>query len=86
VIVIGGRRRNQEIEVPAGVRFAMFPLDAEVRLMFGGLQSGPFAAAGGRLPLDDDPALRWIGPALGSEAAELSEEERERLRALGYVN
>jgi arylsulfatase A-like enzyme len=94
VFVVNGQRQNQEIEAAAGLRFAMFPLDAEVTFVtVDSEQYGPYSVAGSlpgeaeRLQPDDtEPPLRWHGEPLDSGDAELTEEQRERLRALGYLD
>jgi arylsulfatase A-like enzyme len=87
VFVVDGVRQNQEIDLKAGSRFALFPLDATVTFVAAdGGTGGPYAAAGGVLPADGDPNLSWNGQPLDTGAAGLTEEQRERLRALGYLD
>ena len=87
VFVVDGQRQNQEMPVVAGQRFALFPADA-VLLWQGtdGTASGPWRALGGELPPADDPGLRWHGRIIASDSAPLTEQQKERIRALGYVD
>jgi hypothetical protein len=77
---------GSSLSATAGLRFAAFPLDAQITFEAGEAQAGPFAAVGGDLPAADDPHLRWTGPDLHAPPAMLTDEERERLKALGYVH
>jgi len=87
VFVVGGMPQGSQLEAPAGIRFSVHPLDAAVRATArDGRVSGPWAALGGTTPPATDPVLGWEGRALESSAAELSPEDRERLRSLGYID
>ncbi|MFH1844219.1 MAG: sulfatase [bacterium] len=94
LFVIDGQRQNQEMIVKQGQRFALFPPDAAVT-WYGiddpllenqrDVQSGPWQALGGALPGPDDTGLRWHGRLPTSADTELTTDQKERLRALGYV-
>ena len=62
-----------------GLDFVVVPADAKVEHG----TAGPWRAAGGPHPVDGD-AVAYSGQK-GGEAVTMSEEEREALRALGYV-
>lgn len=87
VIVVGGAPQGSRVEAPAGIRFAVYPLDAAVRATTAaGVVSGPWAVLGGTTPDATDPLLGWEGRPLESIPADLSPEDRERLRSLGYID
>lgn len=83
-LVVDGALRPTPAELPAGTRFAVFPADAGVELV-GPVAAGPFRAIGGPRPAPGAP-LRYLGNRLHSPPAQLSAEERERLRSLGYID
>ena len=80
-ILSDGRILRSPLTVSAeqGARFAVVPADAEVRHD----GAGPYRAAGGPLP-PEDGALRFSGEARGADMT-LSEEDRELLEQLGYM-
>lgn len=80
VISEDGSLHTGELTIAAGVRFALWPLDAQLVT-----ESGSWSAIGGVLPGPDAP-LEFHGTRMRVENLELSDEERERLRALGYAN
>jgi arylsulfatase A-like enzyme len=85
VFVHDGQAYREAIDMTAGTRFAVFPLDAEVNFLAAdGTRVGPYSVASGDLPNPDDPCLGWHGKKLAIEAVPLSEEQQERLRSLGY--
>jgi arylsulfatase A-like enzyme len=87
VFVVDGIRQNQTLEVAAGQHFAVFPLEAKITLADAdGRTSGPWQILGGSPPPDGDWALAWSGRPADVDLPELSEQEREHLRALGYLN
>ena len=75
-----GSLHSGELNIASGVRFALWPLDAAIVT-----EEGSWSALGGDLPGEGDP-LVYEGPRVNVENLELSDEERERLRALGYAN
>jgi arylsulfatase A-like enzyme len=75
-----GSLHTGELNIAAGVSFALWPIDAVIET-----DQGAWTALGGQLPGEGDP-LVYEGPRLNVENLELSDEERERLRALGYAN
>jgi len=75
-----GGLHTGELNIVSGVRFALWPLDAVIET-----PEGSWAAIGGELPGPADP-LTYDGPRLSVQDLELSEEEQERLRTLGYGN
>lgn len=81
VLLSDGRvspRGGQAME--AGARFAVVPLDAKVKHQ----DAGPWSELGGKRPVDGDP-LKLTSKAKEAGSVELSQEEREALEALGYV-
>jgi arylsulfatase A-like enzyme len=82
IITADGNLSTGEIVLPEGARFALWPLDAEMRHAFG---SEVWRAFGGGLP-GPKARLRYNADPVQVESAPLTEEERERLRALGYAN
>jgi hypothetical protein len=80
LIAEDGSLHTGELSIVAGVRFALWPLDAALVSA-----SGTWAAVGGELPGDGSP-LAYDGPRLQVRDLELSEEEQERLKTLGYGN
>lgn len=81
VITNDGRLFTGELNLDAGIHFALWPLDATLR----GNQAGPWRVVGGDLP-EPGSALSYEGARIGAQSLELSDEERERLRSLGYTN
>lgn len=82
VVITGdGRLLDGEVELESPIRFALWPLDAT--LVGEGL--GPWRAVGGELPGPDAP-IYYDGARIDAQSLELSDEERERLRTLGYGN
>ncbi|RKZ12901.1 hypothetical protein DRQ53_14135, partial [bacterium] len=81
LISADGRLFSGEFDLEAGVRFALWPLDAKVTAG----AEGPWQAVGGALP-GAEALLEYEGARINARALELSEEERERLRSLGYAN
>ncbi len=68
----------------AGSSLAIWPPDAEVRVQTDRIH-GPFSILHDRLP-DDDAPMRYSGPTPGSRpSVQLTDEEREMLRELGYI-
>ena len=82
VIARDGRIFSGKFELDAGMTFGLWPLDAYLREVEG---AGPWQLLGGALPGPGDP-VEYSGAAIEVRTLELSDEERERLRALGYVN
>jgi arylsulfatase A-like enzyme len=75
-----GGLHTGDLNIAAGVRFALWPLDAVIEA-----DAGSWAALGGELPGPEAP-LSYDGPRLRVQDLELSDEEQERLRTLGYGN
>ncbi len=87
VFVTYGNRQESRIVAPEGLRFAVYPLDASVTwISEDGSKRDTFRAHAGNTPAPDHPGLRWLGAELANQASELTEEQREQLRALGYIN
>ena len=82
VIAQDGRLHSGEFELQTGTVFGLWPLDAHLRAVDG---SGSWQLLGGALPGAGDP-VQYRGAAIEVDTLELSEEERERLRTLGYAN
>jgi arylsulfatase A-like enzyme len=85
LIYQGVNRQRKNLEVQPGDRFAVHPIDATVVLLAeDGESSGPWAAVGLPQPGDDE-ALGFHGRAAGDTTVELTDQEREMLEALGYL-
>jgi len=85
-LLVDGVPQQQPTLLPAGTRFLIWPPDSELRFApSAGGSSGPWKQLGGALPAGDDPALAFDGPRPDVQPTELSPEEIERLRALGYI-
>lgn len=82
VIHSDGNLLSGEFELAAGTRFALWPLDAALETADG---AGPWRVFGGELP-GPGAAVRFHGDPVRVDDLQLSDEERERLRALGYAN
>ena len=82
VIVKDGVVHPSSLRLQAGDRFAVLPLDANVRLTVRGETHGPWRRLGGGPP-EPDGALSWSA-ASGTEV-HLTPAEREALEALGYI-
>jgi hypothetical protein len=77
---VGGR-----LDVPAGLRFAVHPADAETRFRPAEGSDDDVLALDPAHPPGADAPVRLLGRAAGSTPVTLSEEERRRLEALGYA-
>lgn len=82
VIHADGSLLSGELELAGGTRFGLWPLDATLATADG---QGPWQVFGGARP-GPDAAVGFDGASVRVERLELSDEERERLRALGYGN
>jgi len=82
VIEQNGQLHSGEFELETGSTFGLWPLDARLRTVKG---TGFWQLLGGALPGPGDP-VQYHGATIQVHSLELSDEERERLRALGYVN
>jgi arylsulfatase A-like enzyme len=82
VIAQDGRLHSGEFELETGSTFGLWPLDARLRTVEG---TGFWQLLGGALPGPGDP-VQYHGETIRVQTLELTDEERERLRALGYVN
>ena len=80
VIAADGKLFTDEVDLAPGARFALWPLDAELVT-----PGGTWRALGGALP-GDGAGISFQGTRLRVDDLQLSDEERERLRALGYAN
>ena len=77
-----GADSGRSLSVEPGDRFGVSPVDAAVRLKGGGKQAR-WRAAGGKRPDKAAPVTLMAETQAG--AVQLSEDERKRLEALGYV-
>ncbi|MEQ1567052.1 MAG: sulfatase [Myxococcota bacterium] len=86
VIFQDGVRRNDALEVGAGVRFAVEPRDAVVRFSpKGGAGQGPWQAFGGTVPADGCGVSFTGRFTIDNQIEELTSEESAMLTALGYL-
>ncbi|MEZ4322835.1 MAG: sulfatase [Myxococcota bacterium] len=76
--------QGASLDLVEGARFALLPPDAGVTFMGPRGSEGPFAALGGTAPPEGGP-LRYSGPTWGSVEVDLSAEEQQMLRDLGYI-
>lgn len=84
-ILMDGARQSSPVEVEAGRRFYLYPPNASIRILIeDGSTGGPWSLLGGAMPHDQE-ALRYEGTLPDVGPAELSAEQEERLRALGYI-
>ncbi|MCB9765866.1 MAG: sulfatase [Alphaproteobacteria bacterium] len=79
-ILMDGAQVRGPLTLGETARFAVIPVDADV--FHGAL--GPYRAAGGERPPPDGP-LRYLGAGSAGDAGALSDDERARLEALGYL-
>lgn len=96
VVVQGGqifqgteKAKKASLHVVAGDRFAVHPADAFVKFLPAGgkgkgSEQGPWRIVGGAAPGDSDP-LAFHGNVSANAAIDLSDEEKEMLEALGYL-
>ena len=85
VIYSGVERHRQQLEVEPGDRFSVHPADALV--LFTSVDStehGPYRALGGDIPADDAP-LSYSGTIIENTSIHLTDDEKELLEQLGYV-
>lgn len=82
-VILAGGHRGARHRVAAGERFVVIPFDAPVSFERLGQRVGPFQAAGGARP-GADACLRYLSTQAAG-AGSLSEAQRERLVALGYM-
>jgi arylsulfatase A-like enzyme len=85
VLLFGGAPVSQPIQLSAGTRFALWPADAVLHWKHLEESAGPWQRVGGALPVESDPIV-FLGESRASGAASLSEEDEEKLRALGYAH
>jgi len=84
-IYMGVERHRKQLEVQAGDRFSVQPHDAYVK--FTSADStvyGPYRALGGDLP-DDQAPVSYEGVGSKNASIKLTDEEREMLEELGYL-
>ncbi len=81
VLTSGGRATR--LRVAPMDRFLVLPYDAEIRLMEGSEERGPWQAAGGAEPADGDP-LRLLRRA-GTSGVSMDDAAMEMLESLGYI-
>lgn len=80
-----GQRHNHELMVEPGERFNVLPGDARVRFVRDHAEEGPFRPLGGTVP-GRRCGLSFSGRAVvDAELTERTDDEREMLRALGYL-
>ncbi|HHO54660.1 MAG TPA: hypothetical protein ENK18_28235, partial [Deltaproteobacteria bacterium] len=77
-------RRNQNLDVEPGDTFAVIPGDASVKIHVGGEVLGPWRPLGGIVPGEGCP-LTFSGRYITNASASLSDEEREYLINIGYL-
>jgi hypothetical protein len=86
VIIVDGVRQASPLRLGAGRRFAVIPADAVLKYTTdSGAESGPWQLVGGSLPQPNDPALVFEGERVEVMPADLTPEQEERLRSLGYI-
>jgi len=78
----GPTARSAKVE--AGTRFSVVPPDGSVRLRTATRDWGPFSALKGPMPAPESE-LTYAGPTWGNIGVELTDEEQQMLRELGYI-
>ncbi|MCB9676168.1 MAG: sulfatase [Alphaproteobacteria bacterium] len=83
-VIWAGELRGTTHRVGPGDGFAVLPPDGSVRFRGQAGTAGPYQALAGKVPESGSP-LAYSGPTWGSVDVELSDEEQQMLRDLGYI-
>lgn len=85
ILFAGSDRKNQNLDVAPGDRFAVHPGDALVKFTADGNIDGPWRPLGGSVPGARCPVQFSGRFTVGSELERMSDEDRSMLEALGYL-
>jgi hypothetical protein len=86
VFMTYGTHQGRKLEAVEGLRFAAYPLDATVSWTPpGGKPGKSFQPLVGRVPREAHRGLRYLGREHAAKASELTPEQEEQLRSLGYI-